>query len=295
MSEPQCFEGLANWRLPCIEAGERSGSECGEEKRTAEILRPPKSGGLRLTGYGIRRRNAMDRMLVVVFDAESKAYEGKKALHELENEDMVVVYAQAVVARNADGTARVAQNDDPRPVGTLSGGSLGAIIGLFGGPAGVAVGTAAGVAVGATVDLDHARIGEDFVEDVRQKLLPEKFALVAEIQEDSTIPVDARMEALGGTVFRRALSEVRHTVDDKETAARKADLAQMKAEHAQAHADRKAKLQEKINQLDSKIQARLEKAKERRQAAEAQAKAKAEILQAKAAALKIKATGTHAS
>jgi len=228
----------------------------------------------------------MERMLVVVFDAESKAYEGKKALHELENEDMVTVYAQAVVARNADGSATVRQSDDPRPVGTLTGGSLGALIGLFGGPLGTALGAAAGLAAGAMVDLNHARIGEDFVEDVRQKLSPEKFALVAEIQEDSTIPVDARMEALGGTVFRRALSEVRQTVDDKETAAMEAELAQTKAEHAQAQADRKAKLEEKINQLDSKIQARLEKAKERRQASEAQAKAQAEVLEAKAAALK---------
>ena len=28
----------------------------------------------------------MDRLLVVVFDAESKAYEAKKALHELDRE-----------------------------------------------------------------------------------------------------------------------------------------------------------------------------------------------------------------
>ena len=235
----------------------------------------------------------MDRMLVVVFDAESKAFEGKKALHELESEDIIVVYDQAVVARNADGTATVRQSDDPRPVRTLVGTALGALIGLLGGPVGAALGAAAGLAVGATVDVDDARVGEDFVEDVRQKLLPEKFALVAEIQEDSTTPVDTRMEALGGTVFRRALSEVKHKVHDENIAAMKADRAQMKAEHAQAHTDRKAKLQEKINQLDSKIQAQLEKSKQRRQAAEAQEKAKVEVLQAKAAALKAKATEKH--
>jgi phenylalanyl-tRNA synthetase alpha subunit len=149
------------------------------------------------------------------------------------------------------------------------------------------------LAVGGTVDLDNARVGDDFIDDVTKVLLPNKFALVAEIQEDWTTPVDTRMEAIGGRVFRRALSEVKHTVDDEETAAMKADLAQMKAEHAKASADRKAKLQEKINQLDSKIQARLEKAKERRQAAEQQAKAKVEILKAKAAASKAKAAETH--
>ncbi len=236
----------------------------------------------------------MDRMLVVVFDAESKAYEAKKALQDLDTEDIIVVYDEAVVARNADGSATVRQSDDPRPIGTLVGTTLGALIGLIGGPVGAAVGAAAGLAAGGTVDIDRARISDDFVEDVREKLLPEKFALVAEIQEDETTLVDTRMEALGGTVFRRALAEVKHKVHDENTAAMKADRAQMKAEHAKAHADRKAKLQEKINQLDSKIQAQLEKSKQRRQAAEAQEKAKVEFLKARAAAMKAKAPERHA-
>jgi len=246
-----------------------------------------------LLGKERKRSKAMDRMLVVVFDAESKAWEAKKTLHELDREDVIVVYDQAVVARNADGSATVRQIDDPRPIGTLGGTALGALIGLLGGPIGAALGAAAGLAVGAAADADRARICEDFVEDVRQKLTPEKFALVAEIQEDTTIPVDLRMEALGGTVFRRALSEVKHKVHDENVAAMKADLAQMKAEHAEAHADRKAKLQEKINQLDSKIQAQIEKSMQRRQAAEAQARAKVEFLKARAAAMKAKALERH--
>jgi len=235
----------------------------------------------------------MDRMLVVVFDTETKAYEGKKALNQLEGEGSIVVYAYAVVGRNADGTTVVRQSDDPGPLGTLVGTSVGALIGLLGGPIGVAIGAAGGLAVGGTVDVDNARIGEDFVDDVRQQLQPNKFAVVAEIQEDWTTPVDTRMEAIGGKVFRRALSEVKQMVDEKDVAAMKADMAQMKAEHAKAQADRKAKLQEKINQLDSKIQAQLEKSKQRRQAAEAQAKAKVEILKAKAATLKAKASEKH--
>jgi uncharacterized membrane protein len=235
----------------------------------------------------------MDRMLVVIFDTEPKAYEGKKALNQLEAEDSIAVYAYAVMGRNPDGTITVRQSDDPGPLGTLVGTSVGALIGLLGGPVGAAIGAAAGVAVGGTVDIDNARIGQDFIDDVKQQLQPNKFAVVAEIQEDWTTPVDTRMGAIGGIVFRRALSEVKDTLNEEDVAAMKADMAQMKAEHAKAHADRKAKLQEKINQLDSKIQAQLEKFKQRRQAAEAQAKAKVEVLKAKAAALKAKATEAH--
>ena len=232
----------------------------------------------------------MDRMLVVVFDSENKAYEGKKALSQLESEGSIAVYAYAVIGKNPDGATTLKQGDDPGPLGTLVGTSLGSLIGLLGGPVGFAIGAGTGLLAGATVDLNNARVGEDFIDDVRQELQPNRFALVAEIQEDWTTPVDTRMEAIGGKVFRRALSEVNETVNEEDVAAMKADLAQMKAEHAKAHADRKAKLQEKINQLDSKIQAQLEKFKQRRMAAEAQAKAKVEVLKTKAAALKAKAT-----
>jgi uncharacterized membrane protein len=237
----------------------------------------------------MQRSNAMiDRMLVVVFDDESKAYQGKKALLALENEGSISVYASAVIAKNADGTIAVRQIDDAPPLGTIFGTPLGSVIGLLGGPAGFAVGTAVGFLAGLTADLRNARIGEDFIDDVKKDLLPNKWAIIAEIEEDWTTPVDTRMEAIGGTVFRRALSDVADTVDEEEVAAMKADIAQMKEEHAKARADRRAKLQEKINQLESKIQARLEKAKERRQAAEQRARAKVEILKTKVAALKAK-------
>lgn len=232
----------------------------------------------------------MDRMLVVVFDNEAKAYEGKKALLQLDGEGSISVYAYAVLVKHADGTTAVKQGDDSGPIGTLLGTSFGSLIGLLGGPVGVAIGAATGLAAGGTVDLNNVRIGEDFIDDVSKQLVPNKVALVAEIEEEWTTPVDTRMEAIGGSVFRRALSGVKDTVNNEDVAAMKADFAQMKAEHAKAHADQKAKLQEKINQLDSKIQGQLQKAKDRREAAERQAQAKVQVLKAKAAAAKAKAS-----
>ena len=232
----------------------------------------------------------MDRMLVVVFDNESKAYEGKKALLQLDGEGSISVYAYAVLAKHADGTATVKQGDDSGPIGTLLGTSFGSLIGLLGGPIGLAIGATAGLAAGSATDLYNAGIGEDFIDDVTKVLTANKVAVVAEIEEDWTTPVDTRMEAIGGRVFRRALADVEYTIHEENVAAMKADLAQMKAEHAKAQADRKAKLEEKVNQLDSKIQAQLQKAKERREATERQAQAKVRVLKEKAAAAKAKAS-----
>ncbi len=66
----------------------------------------------------------MNRMLVVVFDTEPQASEGKKALQQLESEGSIVVYSDAVVGRHADGTTTVGQRDDPGYPGILVGTSL---------------------------------------------------------------------------------------------------------------------------------------------------------------------------
>jgi uncharacterized membrane protein len=232
----------------------------------------------------------MDRMLMVIFDNETDAYEGKRRLMYLDAEGSITVYACAVIAKQPDGIVTVKQEDSIGPLGTLLGTALGSLIGLLGGPPGVAIGAAAGFAAGGAVDLNNARIGEDFLDDVKKQLSPNRVAVVAEIEENWTTPVDARMEPLGGIVFRRALSDVKHQVHEENINAMKADLAQMKAEQAKAQADRKAKLHEKINQLESKIQVQLQRAKDRREAAVRQAQAKAEVLKAKAAAAKAKAS-----
>ena len=226
----------------------------------------------------------MDRMLVIVFDNENKAYEGKKALQQLDNEGSVSVYAYAVVSKRPDGTVTVKDSDDLGPLGTLVGTSLGSLIGILGGPAGLAIGATAGAAGGSIFDLHNVRIGEDYLDDVSKALSPNKFAVVAQVDEEWTTPVDTRMEALGGTVFRRALSEVTDTANQEEVTAMKADLASYKAELSKERADRQAKIQQKINQLEAKIQAHQQKVTERRRAAERQAQAKAQRLQSKASA-----------
>ncbi len=230
----------------------------------------------------------MSRMLAVVFDNEEKAYQGQRELRKLDRDGEICVYGMGVLAKSENGEAHVRESDDVGILGGLVGTSLGTVIGLLGGPIGVAIGATAGLTMGAAVDVDRAVIGEDFIDDVRNQLSPGKAAVVADVEEDWTTPVDTAMESLGGTVFRRSLSDVRHSMEQEDVAAMKADLAQLKAERAQARADRKAKIGEKINQLESKIQARMQKAKERREAAERLAQAKADTLRAKADAARAK-------
>src|SRR5215813_6879491 len=131
-------------------------------------------------------------------------------------------------------------------------------------------------------------VNEGYIEDVTKVLLPNKVAVVAEIEEEWTTPVDTRMEAIGGKVFRRALSEAQDTVNKEDVDAMKADLAKMKEEHSKARAERKANLQEKIRHLDSKIEGWMQKDQDRTEAVARQAKAKLQILKEKASAPRAK-------
>jgi len=228
----------------------------------------------------------MDRILVVVFSDASKTFEGRDALKDLDQEDLLTLYAYAIITKTPEGKVVVNEEKDRVGLKTIAGTSLGSLIGLFGGPVGFGIGAVAGFLSGLIADLDNAGVSTDFVDDVSRELTPGKFSLVAEVDEDWTSWLDLRMAELGGVVYRYAPSDVKHSSHEAEIAAMKADLAMLKAEHEEARADRKANLDQKINQLDSKIQQHLEKEKIRHGEAELRARAKAEMLKAKASTAK---------
>lgn len=226
----------------------------------------------------------MERLLVVTFDNEKKAYEGSAALRELERDGAIVVYGGAVVAKSADGKTKVKQVEDLDPIGTLVGTSVGGLVGLLAGPVGMAIGAASGLTLGAFADIVNLRVGDDFVEDVSDALIPNKVALIAEVDEEWTTPVDTRMEALGGVVLRRALSDVRDERRQAEIVAMKADLEQLKEELAQANAERKAKLQTRIDYLRGRIDQQQKKGQQAWDAFQARRTVKREAFKKNAAA-----------
>ena len=228
----------------------------------------------------------MERMLVVVFENELKAYDGSRALKELDSEGSISVHAGAVVKKNDDGTATIKQAGDDFPIRTIGGTAVGSLIGLLGGPIGVAVGAVGGTLTGAIWDMHHAGVNEDFLNEVSLTLTPGKWAIVADVSEEWITPVDTKMEALGGTVFRVTRENVEDDQYARDVAGIKADIAQLKAEHAKARADRKAKLQKKIDNLNTKLQNKLAQAKQKSEQRQKEAKAKVEALEKKAAKAK---------
>jgi len=228
----------------------------------------------------------MERIIVVVFDNELKAYDGSKALKELDAEDSISVHSKAVITKTADGKVEVKDTGGEFPIRTVGGTAIGALIGLLGGPIGLGIGAVAGSFTGYVLDMNWAGVNAEFLDETSKKLTPGKWAVVADISEDWETPLDTRMAALGGTVFRTTRKDYVREKDAKDIASIKADIARLKAEQAKSKAEHKANIQAKIDKLDKKLKAKLDEAKQRSQQREEEAKAKIEALEKKASKAK---------
>jgi uncharacterized membrane protein len=180
----------------------------------------------------------------------------------------------------------IKQAADQGPLGTLLGWATGSLIGLLGGPVGLAVGAVTGAAAGSLYDLAQLGVSEDFVAEVSRHLSPGTAAVIAEVDEEWITPLDARMEPLGGVVFRRSRGEFIDAQVEREIAAAKAELAKLETEYREAGAEAKATLKAKFDAAQNGLRARRDLLKEKVEAIKRQNEAKVKALQEQAAQAK---------
>jgi uncharacterized membrane protein len=225
----------------------------------------------------------MEKMLVVVFDSESKAYEGTKALRRLDSDGNITLHAEAVIKRNPDGTTTSLELDDEFPVRTVGGTAIGSLIGLVGGPYGVIFGATSGAVLGLVGDLYISGVSAEFVDEVSAKLPPGKYAVIADISEEWLTPVDIAMEKLGGMVLRASRRDVETDQIKADVDAIDRELAQLETEMKEASNERKSKLQAKIDDLKEKRQKKKDQAQKRSGQIRKEYDAKVQAMKEKAA------------
>jgi uncharacterized membrane protein len=226
----------------------------------------------------------MNKMLVAVFESEGAAFEGLSALKDLHRGSDITLYSSAVIAKDKNGKVEVRQEADPGPVGTSVGLLTGALIGILGGPAGLAVGASIGGLAGLVFDVNKTGVDVTFVDDVSKSLTSGKFAVLAEIEESWTTPVDTRLHKLGGIVFRRLRGEVVADQLVRESAAFEADLKALNDDLKQAAAENRAAIQKDIESVKKQIKVMQDQAKARLDLAQAETDAKVKALQDQAKA-----------
>jgi len=194
-------------------------------------------------------------MLIAVFETETKAYEGLSALKGLHNNGDITLYATAVINKDQYGQIRVKDSADEGPIGTGVGLLTGSLLGLLGGPVGLAIGAFTGSMAGLIYDVNVDDVNTTFVDDVAGALSKGKTAVVCEIDETWTVPVDTKLEALDGQVFRRLRYEVEEVQINREAEAISNEYKQLKEEFKEAREADKAKINASIEKLKNKAKA----------------------------------------
>jgi uncharacterized membrane protein len=181
----------------------------------------------------------MSKFAVVVFADERNAYRGVRVLQELHEDGTVTVDGAAVVHREETGALSVAKRSYDLPLGLGVATLVGSLIALFDGSAdgGAFVHAGEGL-VGGWRDHLHGGVSAEILASVVRELVPGKFAVVADVSHGSLASLDARMEALGGKVFRESRNELVHDLLENTASFRRSELAARRAERAAARMER---------------------------------------------------------
>jgi uncharacterized membrane protein len=196
----------------------------------------------------------METVLAINFDQDASAYEALTNLKELDGQGQVALEGAAVVVRNDDG--RVDIKDEAGDIGyegTATGGIVGLIVGILGGPFGVLLGGATGVLIGSLFDLDDLDTTDSVLDEMSRSVRVGHASVLAQVNEQSPEVVDSAMERLGGTVVRRPLDDVVAEIAAAEDAQRAAKREARKRLHEERREQRKEQVEQKIAELKSKL------------------------------------------
>jgi uncharacterized membrane protein len=193
-------------------------------------------------------------VIAVSFAYDDTAYSALTLLKELDSH-WVGVEEAVVVVRDEDG--QIIQKDrvesESRP-GTASGGIMGLLLGILGGPFGVLIGGATGPMVGSTFDLADFEETDSALGSISSSVKVGRTALLAVVTEQSPEVVNVAMSTLGGTVSRRSVADVEAEIAAAEEAERKAKREARKELIRVRHERNKAGVSAKVDELRTRLQ-----------------------------------------
>ena len=199
-----------------------------------------------------------DNVVVVTFgedpDNDKNAYQALTDLKQLDSQDQIKIAGAAVITRDRDGRvdAKSEVGDDPY-VGTASGGAIGLLVGIIGGPLGMLLGGATGVLVGSLFDVNEVETTESVLSEISKQVQPTRTAVLAQVTEQSPDVIDTAMARLGGEVMRRPVVHVEQEIAAAQEAQRQAKREARKELQKARREQRKEDAHAKVEELKSKL------------------------------------------
>jgi uncharacterized membrane protein len=193
-------------------------------------------------------------VLTLNFTDDGDAYQSLTTLKELDEQGQVALEGAAVVQRHEDGSIDIKDEvGDIGYDGTATGGAVGLILGILGGPIGVLLGGATGVMIGSLFDMDDVDETDSVLSAMSRKVQVGHRAVVAVVDEQSPEVIDAAVQRLNGTVLRLPLADVEAEIAATEDAQRAAEKAARKMLHEERRNERRENVQAKVAELKSKL------------------------------------------
>ena len=195
-----------------------------------------------------------ENVVAVTFEQDASAYEALTNLKELAGQGQIELRAAAVVVRGDDGHIDVKdQTGGGTVMGAATGGTLGLLIGILGGPFGVLLGGATGLLIGSLFDLEEDVGTESVLGEISSSVRPGHATLLAEVREPSPEVIDAAMAKLSGTVARRPVAEEEAEIAAAAEAQRAAARQARKELFEQRRTKQKQDIEAKIDELKAKL------------------------------------------
>lgn len=140
---------------------------------------------------------------MATFDDENTALRGLRELQQLDDDGKLKLRNAAVVERRPDGTWRFVDEDEAADFhASVAGGLIGALVGVLAGPLGLLLGAATGLMAGEVVDLTEDEARELIHEEMIRRVPPGTTALVGDVEEPVSNPLDEPMAKLGVQITR---------------------------------------------------------------------------------------------
>lgn len=205
-----------------------------------------------------------ENVIVVSFAEDRSAYEAFTNLKELDEQGQVSIKGAAVVQRAEDGRMATKDSVDTEQLaGTATGGLVGLLVGILGGPFGVLIGGATGLLIGSLYDMEDVDETESVLAEISSAIRPGQTVVLAEVDEQSDEVVDQAMARLGGTVLRRSVDDVEAEI----AAAEHAQRAAKREARKQLLETRRSRAKEEIRRIVDALKARAQALRERIRAA----------------------------
>lgn len=201
----------------------------------------------------------METMIAVSFEGSNGPYDAVTKLQELDRQGQIEVYEARIVERASTGeiiekeAVRGSNDYAGGGVATASGGLIGLMLGVIGGPVGMLLGGTMGVTTGALIDFETEDRDDSVLGSFVHRIQPGTTALLAHINEQSYEVVDNAMRGLGGNVLRRPAAEVEAELAAAEEARDQAEHEARKQLRKERHEEKKADRDQKLDHLRSKF------------------------------------------